>query len=228
MKFTYYGQSCFALELGGKTFLADPFITGNELAKHINISSIQADYILVSHGHGDHVGDVIQIAKRTGALVISNFEIITWVQKQGISNVHPMNFGSRDFEFGTLTYFQAQHSSCLPDGTCGGNPGGFILKSPHGNFYYSGDTSLMLDMQLVPYYAKPDVAILPVGGNFTMNVQDALKATEFIGCDNVVGVHFDTFGYIKIDHEKSLKLFADAGKKLLLPEIGKTYDLTGA
>lgn len=225
MKFTYYGQSCFSLVINSKTFLFDPFITGNEHAKDVNIDGITADYILVSHGHSDHSDDLVAIAKRTGALVISNFEIITWLQQQGIKNVHPMNFGSYDFEFGTLTYMQAQHSSSMGDGTYGGNPGGFILKSDHGNFYYSGDTSLMLDMQLVPHYAKVDVAILPVGGNFTMNVRDALKATEFIQCDNVVGVHFDTFGYIRIDHEVSVKMFEDAGKKLLLPEIGQTYEV---
>ncbi|OJU27128.1 MAG: hydrolase [Sphingobacteriales bacterium 41-5] len=225
MKFTYYGQSCFQIELNEKIFLFDPFISGNELAKEIDINSLRADYILVSHGHEDHNLDILPIAKNTGALVISNFEIIAWLQLQGVSNVHPMNFGSYDFEFGTLTYMQAQHSSSLADSTYAGAAGGFILKSEHGNFYYSGDTSLMLDMQLVPYYAKIDVAILPVGGNFTMNVRDALKATEFIQCDNVVGVHFDTFGYIKIDHVASIKLFEQAGKKLLLPEIGKTYEL---
>lgn len=225
MKFTYYGHSCFSLEIGGKIFLFDPFITGNELAKDIDVDTIAADYILVSHGHSDHTGDLVNIAKRTGAMVISNFEIVTGVQSKGINNVHPMNFGTADFEFGTLTYMQAQHSSSDADGGYAGNPGGFILKSEHGSFYYSGDTSLMLDMQLVPYYAKVDVAILPVGGNFTMNVRDALKATEFIQCDNVVGVHFDTFGYIKIDHAASIKLFEDAGKKLLLPEVGKSYEV---
>ena len=225
MKFTYYGQSCFQIELNEKIFLFDPFISGNELAKEIDINSLRADYILVSHGHEDHNLDILPIAKNTGALVISNFEIIAWLQLQGVSNVHPMNFGSYDFEFGTLTYMQAQHSSSLADGTYAGAAGGFIIKSEQGSFYYSGDTSLMLDMQLVPYYAKIDVAILPVGGNFTMNVRDALKATEFIQCDNVVGVHFDTFGYIKIDHVASIKLFEEAGKKLLLPEIGKTYEL---
>lgn len=225
MKFTYYGHSCFSLELGGKTLLFDPFITGNELAKDIDVAAIRADYILVSHGHADHTGDLVRLAISTGAQVISNFEIINWLMAQGVSNVHPMNFGSRDFELGTLTYFQAQHSSSFSDGAYAGNPGGFILKSDFGNFYYSGDTSLMLDMQLVPYYANLDVAILSVGGNFTMSVADALKATDFIRCDNVIGVHFDTFGYIKIDHQASEKLFADAGKKLLLPQIGASYEV---
>jgi L-ascorbate metabolism protein UlaG (beta-lactamase superfamily) len=225
MIFTYYGHACFSLKLNHTVFLFDPFISGNELAAHIDIQSIKADYILISHGHGDHLADAVILAQQTGAKVISNFEIITWLQEKGLANVHPMNFGSKDFEFGTLTYFQAMHSSCLPDGANGGNPGGFILGSPYGNFYYSGDTSLMLDMQLVPHYAKIDVAIMPIGGNFTMNAKDAVKASDFIQCNNIVGVHFDTFGYIKIDHEKTKQLFADAGKKLLLPEIGKSYEV---
>lgn len=225
MRFTYYGHSTFTVELNNKIFLFDPFISGNEQAKEININSIKADYILVSHGHADHTADLVQMATTTGALVISNFEIISWLQSQGIENVHPMNFGAYDFQFGTLTYMQAQHSSSFGDGTYAGAAGGFILKSEHGSFYYSGDTSLTLDMQLVPHYAKVDVAILPVGGNFTMNVRDALVATEFIQCNNVVGVHFDTFGYIKINHEASLKMFEMAGKKLLLPKIGQTYSV---
>ncbi|WP_300597481.1 metal-dependent hydrolase [Niabella sp.] len=225
MKFTFYGQSCFLIEINGKKFLFDPFITGNELAKNIHIETIEADYILVSHGHGDHTADLIPIAKRTGALVISNFEIISWLQQQGLSNVHPMNFGSYDFDFGTLTYMQAQHSSSFPDGSYAGAAGGFIFASPQYNFYYSGDTSLMLDMQLVPHYAKIETAILPIGGNFTMNARDAIKASDFIQCNNIIGVHFDTFGYIKIDHQKTQELFAAAGKKILLPEIGRSYSL---
>jgi len=225
MQFTYYGHSCFALKINDKTFLFDPFIADNELAKHIDVNTIPADYILVSHGHFDHTADLIAIAKRTGAKIISNYEIINWAQKQGITNVHPMNFGTANFKFGTLTYMQAQHSSSFEDGSYAGSPGGFILASEHGSFYYSGDTSLTLDMQLVSHYANVDITILPIGGNFTMNVKDALKASELIKCNNIIGVHFDTFGYIKIDKEESLKLFKDAGKKLLIPEIGKEYDI---
>lgn len=225
MKFTFYGHSCFAIELNNKTFLFDPFISGNELASNIEIADIKADYILISHGHADHTADAVALAKNSGALVISNFEIISWLQEKGVTNCHPMNFGTNDFEFGALTYLQAQHSSSFADGSYAGSPGGFILASPYGNFYYSGDTSLMLDMQLVPHYAKLDVAILPIGGNFTMNAKEALKAADFIQCDKIIGVHFDTFGYIKIDHEASTKLFTDAGKTLLLPEIGKTYEM---
>lgn len=225
MKFTYFGQSCFLLELGNHKLLFDPFITGNELASHINIEEIKADFILVSHAHDDHTHDLVSLAKQTGAQVIANWEIYSCLLKQGVDNVHPMNFGTFDFPFGTLTMMQAMHSSSFADGTYGGAAGGFIIASQHGNVYYSGDTSLFLDMQLVPFYAQLDCAILPIGGNFTMNVPQAIKASEFIQCNKVVGVHFDTFGYIKIDHQAAIDSFKQAGKTLILPQIGGTIDL---
>lgn len=222
MTFTYYGHACFGMETGGKHLLFDPFISGNPLAKDIDLSHISADYILVSHGHGDHVGDLITLARNTNATVIAAYEITNWVVRQGYEKVHPMNFGSRDFEFGKLHFVPAQHSSGLPDGSYGGNPGGFIIESPVYRFYYSGDTSLSMEMKLIPGYAKLDFAILPVGGNFTMDVADALRATEMIDCNKIIGVHFDTFDLIKIDHKASVALFEQAGKELILPEIGSS------
>jgi L-ascorbate metabolism protein UlaG (beta-lactamase superfamily) len=219
MTFTYYGHACFGIETGGKHLLFDPFISGNPLAKDIDLNSIRADYILVSHGHGDHVGDLITIAKKTNATVIAAFEITNWVIRQGYEQVHPMNFGSKDFEFGKLHFVPAQHSSALPDGSYGGTAGGFILEAEK-NFYYSGDTSLSMEMQLIRGYAKTDFSILPIGGNFTMDVTDALRATEMIDCSKVIGVHFDTFDLIKIDHKTSISLFERAGKELILPKIG--------
>jgi L-ascorbate metabolism protein UlaG (beta-lactamase superfamily) len=224
MKFTYYGHACFSVEFEGKKLLFDPFITGNELAKNVDVNSIQADYILASHGHCDHVGDLVSIAKRTGALVIGAYEIASWAEQQGCK-VHPMNFGPRDFDFGELRFVPAAHSSCLPDGSYGGNPGGFVVKTGKSSFYYAGDTCLTMDMQLIPRYAKPDFAILPIGGNFTMNATDAIIATEFIQCKKIIGVHFDTFGYIKIDHAKTMELFKNAGVELVLPKIGETITL---
>ena len=226
MKFTFYGHACFAVEVSGKKLLFDPFITGNELAKEIDINIIEADYILVSHGHGDHVGDLMAIAQRTGATVISNVEITDWVAKQGHEKVHPMNFGSREFDFGKVHYVPAQHSSGLPDGSYGGNPGGFVVKSEEINFYYSGDTCVMMDMQLIPWYAPIDVAILPIGGNFTMDAEEAVIASDFVQCDRVIGIHFDTFGYIKIDHEKATAIFEKVDKELILPKIGQSFDIS--
>ncbi len=225
MKFTFYGHACFAVETGGKKLLFDPFITGNPLAKDIDINTIEADYILVSHGHGDHVGDLMAIAKNTNATIISNAEITTWVEAQGYSNVHPMNFGSRNFDFGKVYYVPAMHSSGLPDGSYGGNPGGFVVKNEEISFYFAGDTCVTMDMQLIPRYAKLDVAILPIGGNFTMDAEDAVLAAEFVQCNKIVGIHYDTFGYIVIDKEAAKDLFERAGKQLLLPEIGQTIEL---
>lgn len=225
MKFTYYGHSCFAIETSGKKLLFDPFITGNELAKDVDVNSIEADYILVSHGHGDHVGDLVSIAKRTSATVIAAYEIVGWVQQQGIEKVHPMNFGSFKFDFGMVKFLPAWHSSALPDGSYGGNPGGFLIMNQEGNFYYTGDTCLMMDMQLIPRYAKLDFIIMPIGGNFTMDASDAIIAAEFMQCKKIVGVHFDTFGFIKIDHEATKAQFKAAGNELILPKIKETINL---
>lgn len=222
MKFTFYGHACFAVEVGGKKLLFDPFISGNELARHIDVDAIEADYILVSHGHGDHVGDLMPIARRTGAVIIGAAEIVGWVEKHGIKKAHPMNYGSANFEFGRVSFVPAWHSSGLPDGSYGGNPGGFVVKTAEGSFYYSGDTCLMLDMQLVPHYARLDFAVLPIGGNFTMDAGDAVKAAEFVQCKRVIGIHYDTFGLIRVDKDAARKTFEAAGCELLLPEIGET------
>ncbi len=226
MKLTYYGQSCFAVTVNGSKILFDPFITGNELAKHIDVNSIEADYIFLSHGHSDHVADCISIALHNGAKVVAVYEICTWLNKNGVSNTHPMNTGGKwKFDFGTVKCVSAQHSSCMPDGSYGGNPAGFVVISDEGNFYYAGDTALTLDMQLIPRWAKLNFAVLPIGDNFTMDVPDAIDAAGFIECGTIVGVHYNTFGFIKIDTEKAKKDFEASGKKLLLPAIGETVEV---
>jgi L-ascorbate metabolism protein UlaG (beta-lactamase superfamily) len=226
MRFTYYGQSCFAVEAQGKTLLFDPFISPNELAKHINIAEIKADYILVSHGHGDHIADAVAIAKQNNATAIGAFEVVNWLNKQGIENYHPMNHGGQwRFDFGTVKCTNAVHSSNLPDGTYGGNPLGFLVTTNDRTFYYAGDTALTMDMQLIPRWGKLDFAVLPIGDNFTMGYEDAIIAAEMIQCKNIVGVHYDTFGFIKIDHEKVKKAFADAGLNLYLINIGESVEL---
>lgn len=224
MKFTYYGHACFTVEVSGKKFLFDPFISGNPLIKNAQeiIDGIEADVIMVSHGHADHIADLLTIARKTNALVIANAEIADWVAHQGYTNVHPMNFGARTFDFGKVHYVPAAHSSGLPDGSYGGNPGGFVVKTETINFYYTGDTCLTMDMQLIPRYAKLDVAIMPIGGNFTMDAEEAIVAADFIRCNKVIGVHFDTFGYIVIKHEEAKEIFNKAGKELIVPQIGES------
>lgn len=226
MKLTYYGQSCFAVEAGGKNLLFDPFITPNELAKHIKIDQIKADYILLSHGHEDHVADLLPIAKQNNATVIASYEVAMWANQQGIEKYHPMNTGGKwKFDFGTVKCTNAVHSSVLPDGSYGANPMGFIVTTNEKTFYYSGDTALTMDMQLVPRWGKPDFAILPIGDNFTMGYEDAIMAAEMIQCNKIVGVHYDTFGFIKIDHEKVKKAFSEAGLDLYLVPVGGSIDL---
>lgn len=226
MNFTYYGHACFSLETKKATLLFDPFITPNELAKDVDVSSIKADFILVSHGHVDHVADAAEIAKRTGAQIISNWEIVDWFGKQGIENGHPMNHGgSCEFPFGKVQYVYAQHSSGLPDGSYGGNPGGFVVQTPEKTFYYSGDTALHYDMKLIGETREIDFAILPIGDNFTMGAEDAARAADFVGTKQVVGVHYDTFPYIKIDKAAAKAAFEAAGVTLHLPGIGETIAL---
>jgi L-ascorbate metabolism protein UlaG (beta-lactamase superfamily) len=227
MQLHYYGHSCFSLELNGKHLLFDPFISGNPIATNIDIHSVAADYIFVSHGHADHIADCVAIAQRTGALVVASWEVVEWLKKQGLSNLHPVNTGGKlqvgDFN---LKFVVAQHSSSMSDGTYGGNPLGCIVRTDEGSVYYSGDTALTLDMQLVPGWA-PNLlaALLPIGDNFTMDVEDAIEASNMIDCHRVIGLHYDTFGYIKIDHTAAIDTFALAGKELILLPIGGSTTL---
>lgn len=226
MQFTYYGHSCFSVVIHDKTILFDPFITYNELAKNVDVDKIPADYIFLSHGHEDHIADCVQIAGRTGAKVVCAFEIHVWLNKQGITNTHPMNTGGKwTFDFGTVKCTAAQHSSGLPDGSYGGNPMGFIFTSSQGNFYYSGDTALTMDMQLVPQYAPIDFAVLPIGDNFTMDALDATLAAQMVKTQKVIGVHYDTFGYIKIDHSAAIEVFEKQGIKLYLLSPGQSMEI---
>jgi L-ascorbate metabolism protein UlaG (beta-lactamase superfamily) len=227
MKVTYLGHAGFLIELNGKKLVFDPFITPNELAAHIDVSKIQADYVLLSHGHEDHVADAATILNNNNATVVSNFEIVSWFQgKHQVEKGHPMNFGGAwNFDFGKVKYVKAVHSSVLPDGSYGGNPGGFVIESSGCNFYYAGDTALTMDMQLIGRCHRLDVAFLPIGDNFTMGVDDAILAADFIKCRKIIGMHFDTFGYIKIDHKLSVEKFKSAGIKLILPEIGKPFEI---
>lgn len=226
MKVKYYGHSSFSVNIGGKNLLFDPFISPNALAKDIDISSIQADYILLSHAHEDHVADALEIARNTQAKIVAIWEITEWSIRNSHSNVHPMNIGGiREFDFGTVQMVAAVHSSSFKDGAYGGLAAGFVINSGGKTFYYSGDTALTLDMQLIPERHKVDVTFLPIGSNFTMDVTDAVKAAKFVKCNNVVGMHYNTFGYITIDTAAAVKQFAEAGISLSLPAIGQEIEL---
>lgn len=223
MNLTFLGHSCFLLETSNAKILFDPFISGNELAKHIDIAKIDADFIVQSHGHSDHIADLIPIAQRTNAAVIGSWELTEWAKKQGIEKVHPMNIGgSWNFTFGKLKMVYAAHSNSLPDGSYGGVAAGYLLEVDGKRIYYAGDTALNQDMKLIGEYWRPDLAILPIGDNFTMDVDDAILASDFIQCKEIIGMHFDTFGYIKINHEEAIHKFKLRNKTLHLLDIGSS------
>ena len=226
MKITFYGQNSLAIEVSDKHIIVDPFISGNPLSKDkVNINMLQANYILLTHAHQDHILDAEAIAANTGATIVSNYEIAMYYQEKGFK-VHPMNHGGNwKFDFGNVKYVNAIHTSAFPDGSNGGQPGGFVIEGEHKNIYIAGDTALTMDMKLIPMRTKLDLAILPIGDNFTMGIDDAIIASDFVDCDKILGVHYDTFGYIEIDHDEAKRKFYDAGKDLMLLEIGESIEL---
>lgn len=226
MKVTYFGHSCFLLETAGKRILFDPFITPNPAAAHIRLEDIRPDYILVSHGHEDHMADLVALARMSKALVVSSWEIYAWLGKQGIDHAHPMNAGgSWTFDFGKVRMVPAVHSSSLPDGSYGGIATGFLIFSEGKTVYYSGDTDIFGDMKMIGQRFAPQVSLLPIGDNFTMGAADAALAATWLQSKQVIALHFDTFPYIKVDHAAATNAFNQEGISVVLPEIGKEIEL---
>lgn len=232
MKIRFYTHATYSIECAGKHLLVDPFFTANPaLSKEPKfvkscVENVNVDYILVTHAHFDHITDVASIANRTGATVISNYEIAHYFEKKGVKNTFGMNFGGvASFDFGKLKYLWAAHSSVFPDGTYGGNPGGFLLSSESKNIYLAGDTALTQEMKLLPLFVQLDLAILPLGGVFTMDIDEAILASDFIKCNQILGVHYDTFEPIKIDHQVALEKFSSRGKKLILLKREEQIDV---
>ena len=226
MKLKYLSHGGFSFEYNGKHILLDPFLTGNPLAEGIDPSLLPADYILLTHAHGDHTADVVSIANRTKATIVSNYEVATYYQGKGL-NAHPMNHGGKwKFDFGTVKYVNAVHSSTFPDNSPGGNPGGFVIWGGDKTIYFAGDTALTYDMKLIPLTCpKLDFCVLPIGDNFTMGYEDAVLAAQFVACNRVIGCHYDTFGYIEIDHHAARSAFESKGIELLLPNINEHISL---
>jgi L-ascorbate metabolism protein UlaG (beta-lactamase superfamily) len=197
-KVTFLGHGSFEIQTAGKTIIIDPFFTGNPQAT-VQAADVSPDVIIVSHGHGDHVGDAVEIAKRTGCLVISNFEIVSWLETKGLTNLHPLHIGGgRNFDFGRVKLTIAHHGSSLPDGSNGGSPAGILLTTADGTIYHACDTGLFYDMKLIGEEGI-DLAILPIGDNFTMGPDDALRAVKLIEPKRVIPDHFDTFPPIEQD-----------------------------
>jgi L-ascorbate metabolism protein UlaG (beta-lactamase superfamily) len=225
VRITYHSHACFGIDAGGTHLLIDPFLIGNPLAD-VSAEQVAADYILVSHGHGDHVGDTVAIAQRTGAKTISNFEIQSWLLAQGVEDAHPLHIGGGfDFPFGRVKLTIAHHGSMLPDGSCGGNPAGFLLTLEEKKIYHACDTGLFYDMKLIGEEGL-DLAILPIGDNFTMGPDDALRAVKLLDPKVVIPIHYDTFDVIKQDpYAFAGRVEAETLSKCVVLKGGETYDL---
>ncbi len=227
MTVTYLGHSCFLFDFDGIQVLTDPFITYNEQAKSIDKESVTCDYILLSHGHQDHMADAEYFAKKDNVTLVAIFEIAEWFRNKGIENLVHMNIGGKaPLPFGTVKMVTAVHSSVLPDGTYGGNPAGYVIQTSDKVIYFAGDTALTYDMKTIAErYGKVDVAFLPIGDRLTMDVEDALITADWVNTNKIIGMHYDTFPNIQLDKEQALKAAQKAGKELVLLAIGETITI---
>ncbi len=225
VEITYHGHACFSITVGDTHLLIDPFLSGNALAD-VSAEEVEADYILISHGHGDHIGDTVEIARRTGATTISNFEIHNWLLEQGVENAHPMHIGGGyDLPCGRVKLTIAHHGSGLPDGRYGGNPAGFLLTLEGKKIYHACDTGLFYDMKLIGEEGL-DLAILPIGDNFTMGPEDALRAVKLLEPKVVIPIHYDTFDVIKQDPDAfAARVEAETPARCVVLKPGQSYRL---
>jgi L-ascorbate metabolism protein UlaG (beta-lactamase superfamily) len=224
LRLTHFGHAAFLLDSGSHRIIIDPFLEGNPLAK-IKPAAIKVDAVLVTHGHGDHLGDAVEIAKRNGAPIVAPFELVNYCQRQGAAG-HPMHIGgSHEFPFGRVKLTIAHHGSCAPDGTYTGNPCGFVVRMGGKTVYHAGDTGLFLDMKLIGELNPLDLAILPIGDNFTMGLEDALRAAELLRPKKVIPMHYDTFDLIKSDAGQFVREMKKRGIEAICPPLNEAVEL---
>jgi L-ascorbate metabolism protein UlaG (beta-lactamase superfamily) len=221
---TWHGHATFTLNFDGKNVVVDPFFAGNNPAAKTAVADVTADFILQTHGHGDHIADTVGLAKQSGALVIGNFEICNWIAAQGHENNHAMNTGGGwDFPFGRVKMTPALHSSGLPDGAYGGDPAGYVVSTGGKNIYVAGDTALFSDMALIGRMGL-DVAILPIGDNFTMGPDDSLLAIDYLKPQVVIPCHYNTWPLIAVDAQDwARRVSTETSAKPVVLDVDETY-----
>ncbi len=225
MKLKYFSHSAFQITTNdGKVILIDPYLDGNPTSP-VKSDEVSADFIILTHAHGDHIGDTFKIAERTNALIISVNELADYVASKGFK-AHNMHIGgAHNFEFGRIKFTIAHHGSITPDGHYGGEPAGVVLSIDGKNIYHAGDTGLFLDMKLIGELNPIDYMLVPIGDNFTMGIDDAVKAVEFVNPKVAIPMHYDTFPVIKADPDEFKKKVEAIGKKSIVMEYGQEIEL---
>ena len=223
-KLTYFSHAAVMIENKEHCLLIDPYITGNPNAP-IKANDLNPDFILVTHGHADHLGDTISIAKRTGATVVAPYELAVYCNQKGVENIHPMHIGgAAKFPFGRVKLTQALHGSASPEGTYTGNPCGFVITIDGKNVYHAGDTGLFKDMELIKDLDPLDIALLPIGGNFTMDVSDAVIALYMLKPKLGIPIHYNTFPQIQTNPEEFVKLAEEKGLNAKILQFGESIE----
>lgn len=224
IKITWHGHATYSVEIDGINIVVDPYFAGNNPSCIRPVEEVEADFILQTHAHGDHIGDTVELAKSTGAQVISNFEIANWINKHGYENTWAMNTGGGyQFPFGRVKMTPALHSSGLPDGTYGGDPGGYLIFANDATLYFAGDTALFSDMELIGN-AGIDVAVIPTGDNFTMGPDDAFLSLAYLRPKVVIPCHYNTFPPIVQDmHAWAERVNRETPVKAVVLELEESF-----